>query len=48
MYLISLNEWSGPNMMNMNKKKTQRIISGVIVVVLILAMVIPTVVGTIY
>lgn len=35
-------------MMNMNKKKTQRIISGVIVVVLILAMVIPTVVGIIY
>ena len=48
MYLISLNEWSGSNMMNMNKKKTQRIISGVIVVVLILAMVIPTVVGIIY
>lgn len=35
-------------MMNMNKKKTQRIISGVIVVVLILAMVIPTIVGIIY
>ena len=35
-------------MMNMNKKKTQRIISGVIVVILILAMVIPTVVGIIY